>query len=90
MSSLASKLQEVSVEPPVKSPRSPCFPLYGWGDVEDLRAVESLKASGAEWPQVQEVVDEAAGVDQPLPLGKFIRHWRTQCSCWNNVREMLR
>lgn len=89
MGSLASKLSDVRVESVMKAPKTPCFPLYGWGDKEDLMTIQRLRDDGAEWAQVQTIVDKAAEVEHPLPLNKFIRHWLTHCSCWKKYRGEL-
>lgn len=83
MSALANRLAEVEIPKLVKTPKTPCFPLYGYGDSDDLAAVNRLRDAGAEWSQVQQSVDSALDVKEPLELSKFIRHWRAQCSCWS-------
>lgn len=82
MSKLAATLADVNVEKPKTTPKTPCFPIYGYGDQEDLEAVQRLRENGAEWVQVQTLVDDALDVKEPIENRKFIRHWRAQCSCW--------
>lgn len=86
MSALAGKLAEVEIPKVVEPPKTPCFPLYGYGDLEDLEAVTRLHESGVQWNQIQEMVDKSLGIEDPLPENKFIRHWRSKCSCWKSVR----
>lgn len=83
MSSLAEKLAKAEIPKSVKTPKTPCWPVYGSCDEEDYAAVVRLKEDvKVEWKQIQQTVDDALGVDEPLELNKFIRHWRKQCSCW--------
>lgn len=84
MSKLASKIAANPAPPlsPVKrGPANACFPLYGAGDHEDWQAVDALR-EGRTWREVQEHVDQLAGVTTPLPLEKFKYHWRRRCFCW--------
>lgn len=83
MGTLADQLAEVQVTKPRKIPKAPCFSIYGYGDEEDRQAIEKLRADGAEWLQVQEIIDGLVGVESPLPNHKFIRHWSKKCSCWD-------
>ena len=82
MSKLAATLSDVNVAKPKSQPKTPCFPLYGYGDQEDYEAIERLRQEGAEWVQVQQIVDDALNISEPIENRKFIRHWRAQCSCW--------
>lgn len=86
MSALAGKLATAKIQKKVKTPTTPCFPVYGWGDQEDYEAVERLRTSGAEWKQVQQIVDAYVENDSTLELNKFIRHWRKACSCWQETQ----
>lgn len=83
MSDLAKKLQ--TVEAPLdrvrRGPSNVCFPLYGTGDLEDWAEVERLRI-GRTWKHVQKIVDEQAGVTEPIPNFKFKYHWRRICFCW--------
>lgn len=85
MSKLAQKIATTPAPPRSSThrpgPANACHPLYGDGDIEDWQAVEALR-SGRTWREVQTHVDEIAGVDRPLPLEKFRRHWRRRCFCW--------
>lgn len=83
MGTLAQQLVNVQVKKPRKIPKAPCFPIYGYGDEEDYKAVEGLRSDGVQWVQVQETIDKLVGVDAPLPNNKFIRHWSKKCSCWD-------
>jgi hypothetical protein len=82
VSKLAASLADVNVAKPKTTPKTPCFPIYGYGDQEDYEAIHRLRENGAEWVQVQVIVDEALNVSEPIENRKFIRHWRAQCSCW--------
>lgn len=85
MGKLAKKLDSIEFVPQDKTPRTPCFPLYGYGDVEDLEAVQRLRDAGADWNTVQGIVDDSLNISTPIPQHKFIRHWRAICSCWKNA-----
>ena len=85
MGKLAKKLDSIEFVQKDKEPRSPCYPLYGYGDLEDLQAVQRLRDAGAEWRSVQEIVDESLEITTPIPQHKFIRHWRGNCSCWKTM-----
>lgn len=85
MGMLAEKLKNVEFVPEERVPRTPCYPIYGYGDQEDLEAVNRLRAAGADWKNVQQIVDERLEVSSPIPQHKFIRHWRGLCSCWKTV-----
>ena len=82
MSTLAASLADTDVQAPERTPKTPCFPIYGYGDQEDKDAVDKLRTYGASWATVQETVDSILEVEVPLPAHKFIRHWRAQCTCW--------
>jgi hypothetical protein len=85
MSKLASKITATPIDATRQRPGPPnrCFPLYGDGDLEDWQAVEALRYDGRlDWRSVQAHVDKLAGVEQPLPLEAFRRHWRRRCYCW--------
>ena len=82
MSKLAATLADVKISKAKTTPKTPCFPIYGYGDQEDYEAIHRLRENGAEWTQVQQIVDDALSVEAPIENRKFIRHWRAQCSCW--------
>lgn len=83
MSFLADKLSSVEVAPEPKKSKAPCHARYGDGDLEDYEAIRRLRDKGLEWIQVQRLVDELSDVEDPLPIRKFTRHWRQDCSCWS-------
>lgn len=85
MSKLAQKIAKSPTTFAVtrRGPANKCFPLYGAGDLEDWEAVEALRNnSGLDWRTVQTHIDSLAGVERPLPLDVFRRHWRRRCFCW--------
>lgn len=84
MSKLASKIAATPapVGAPVKrGPANACFPLYGYGDLEDWEQVETLHVS-LTWREVQDHIDALLGVEKRIPLEKFRYHWRRRCFCW--------
>lgn len=84
MSKLASKIQAAPapvVKPVKRGPENACFPLYGTGDLEDWEAVEALRGDRT-WREVQDHIDQLAGVEKRIPLEKFRYHWRRRCYCW--------
>jgi hypothetical protein len=84
VSKLAKKIAaSETVKVPIRrGPLNVCLPVYGPGDLEDWQAVENVRAQGHDWRSVQAHVDRLAGVEKPLPLEKFRRHWRRRCFCW--------
>lgn len=85
MSGLAASLAGVECHAPRREPKTPCFPLYGYGDVDDQIAINRLRAEGNEWATVHTVVDDLLDITDRISTQKFIRHWRGLCSCWNET-----
>lgn len=84
MSDLARELELIEVDGPGvrRGPANTCSPLYGAGDMVAWDQVERLRAQGLTWGEVQHRVDEILGIDRPIPISKFIYHWRRRCFCW--------
>lgn len=84
MSDLADKLSSLQApaETVRRGPQNTCFPLYGPGDIGAWEQVERLRAAGVTWAHVQVQIDDILEVDRPIPISKFIYHWRRRCFCW--------
>ena len=62
--------------------------IYGDGDLDDWRRVETLRLETS-WLQAQHEVDELLGIGDPIDGDKFRYHWRRKCWHWTEDQRRV-
>lgn len=82
---LAAKLTDAPAVAPIRKGPAPKCDIYGPGDHEVYEALHARRQRGETWSQVQAVLDDLLGIDQPVKNDLFRYHWNGKCTHWDGV-----